>query len=197
MNTRGSNVHFSTAAIASRRNIVSWDASVTLMLRVLPSVPTVNSTSTHPVMFRSLARCDDPERFGAWLYGILVNRCRTTGARAARRRRVFVRDDDAISGAAHPNQADRVEWAVYSLLSTAGPLSEAAFLDRIAGLFIGPDQPDEALVRACLDSYRSLASTADRIVTADDVLRRGADFEYASLAALQKLCALADGAGTA
>jgi hypothetical protein len=35
--------------------------------------------------------------------------------------------------------ADRVEWAVYSLLSTAGPLSESAFLDRIAGLFIGPD----------------------------------------------------------
>ena len=27
--------------------------------------------------YRSLARCDDPERFGAWLYGILVNRCRT------------------------------------------------------------------------------------------------------------------------
>ena len=53
--------------------------------------------------------------------------------------------------------ADRVEWAVYSLLSTAGPLSEAAFLDRIAGLFTGPDLPDEALVRACLDSYRSIA----------------------------------------
>src|SRR5436189_45088 len=34
--------------------------------------------------YRSLARCDDPERFGAWLYGILVNRCRTAGARAAR-----------------------------------------------------------------------------------------------------------------
>src|SRR6185437_3250454 len=33
--------------------------------------------------YRSLARCDDPERFGAWLYGILVNRCRTAGARAA------------------------------------------------------------------------------------------------------------------
>src|SRR6266705_690917 len=29
--------------------------------------------------YRSLARCDDPERFGAWLYGILVNRCRTAG----------------------------------------------------------------------------------------------------------------------
>ena len=48
--------------------------------------------------------------------------------------------------------ADRVEWAVYSLLSTAGVLSEAAFLDRVAGLFTGPDLPDEALVRACLES---------------------------------------------
>src|SRR3979409_1267643 len=35
--------------------------------------------------YRSLARCDDPERFGAWLYGILVNRCRTTGPPAGRR----------------------------------------------------------------------------------------------------------------
>src|SRR6266571_2296652 len=48
--------------------------------------------------YRSLARCDDPERFGAWLYGILVNRCRTTGARAARRARLFVRDDAALNG---------------------------------------------------------------------------------------------------
>jgi hypothetical protein len=68
--------------------------------------------------------------------------------------------------------ADRVEWAVYSLLSTAGPMSEAQFLERIANLFTGPDLPDEALVRACLESYRSLASTPDRLVTADDVVKR-------------------------
>jgi hypothetical protein len=68
--------------------------------------------------------------------------------------------------------ADRVEWAVFSLLSTAGPLSEAAFLDRVAGLFTGPDLPDEALVRACLESYRSLASTPERLATADDLVRR-------------------------
>jgi hypothetical protein len=74
-------------------------------------------------------------------------------------------------GAAVP-LADRVEWAVYSLLSTAGPLSESSFYERIANLFTGADLPDEALVRACLDSYRGLASTPDRIVTADDVLRR-------------------------
>jgi hypothetical protein len=68
--------------------------------------------------------------------------------------------------------ADRVEWAVYSLLSTAGPLSEGAFLDRIAGIFTGPDLPEEALVRACLDSYRSLASTPELLVTADDLATR-------------------------
>lgn len=68
--------------------------------------------------------------------------------------------------------SDRVEWAVYSLLSAGGPLSEAAFLERIGGLFTGPDLPDDGLVRACLESYRSLASTPDRLLTADDLARR-------------------------
>ncbi len=81
--------------------------------------------------------------------------------------------------------ADRVEWAVFSLLSTAGPLSETAFLQRVAGLF-GQDLPDEGLVRACLQSYRSRASTADRIVTTDDLLGRAQD--HAEVIAL-----LADG----
>src|ERR1043166_3377850 len=49
--------------------------------------------------YRSLARCDDPERFGAWLYGILVNRCRTTTHRSARRARRFVYDPAALEGA--------------------------------------------------------------------------------------------------
>jgi hypothetical protein len=82
--------------------------------------------------------------------------------------------------------ADRVEWAVYSLLSTGGPLSESAFLDRIAGLFGPHDMPDEALVRACLDSYRSPASTPERLVTDEDLLRRSQ--EHADL-----LVALAEG----
>jgi hypothetical protein len=71
--------------------------------------------------------------------------------------------------------ADRVEWAVYSLLSTAGPLAERAFFERVAALFSGHDLPDEALVRACLASYRSPASTAERLVTGEDVRRRTAD----------------------
>jgi hypothetical protein len=68
--------------------------------------------------------------------------------------------------------ADRVEWAVYSLLSTAGPLTESAFFERIAGIFSGHDLPDEVLVRACLQSYRSMASTTDGLVTGDDLIRR-------------------------
>ena len=71
--------------------------------------------------------------------------------------------------------ADRVEWAAYSLLSTAGPLDETSFYERISGLFGGYDLPDEALVRACLASYRSPASTADRLVTGEDVRRRTAE----------------------
>jgi hypothetical protein len=71
--------------------------------------------------------------------------------------------------------ADRVEWAVFSLLSTAGPLPESAFLQRIASLFTGHDLPDETLVRACLESYRSRASTTERTVTGDDLLKRAQD----------------------
>lgn len=71
--------------------------------------------------------------------------------------------------------ADRVEWAVYSLLSTAGAMSETAFFERVAALFQGHDLPDEALVRACLASYRSPTSTPARLVTADDLRKRTAE----------------------
>lgn len=80
--------------------------------------------------YRSLQRCDDPERFGAWLYGILVNRCRTAGARAARRGRLFVRDEAALSGAAFPSLAERSdsEEVVRSALARLAPEHREAFL---------------------------------------------------------------------
>ena len=108
---------------------------------------------------------------------------RSTGRRLAEIEpdRWWLTDRDDRASAAAP-LADRVEWAVYSLLSTAGPLSEEGFFGRVAALFAGPDLPDEALVRACLDSYQSPASTADRIVTAEDLPRRSA--EHAELIGL-------------
>ena len=85
--------------------------------------------------------------------------------------RWWLADRDDRTRAAAP-LADRVEWAVYSLLSTAGPLTERSFFGRIAALFTGADLPDETLVRACLESYRSPESTTDRIVTTEDLQRR-------------------------
>ena len=93
----------------------------------------------------------------------------------------WLADREDRSGAALP-LADRVEWAIFSLLSTAGRLSEAALFERIGTMFTGHDQPDEELIRACLDSYRSMASTPERLVTSEDIPRRS--HEHAELVAL-------------
>ncbi|MGZ6339354.1 MAG: hypothetical protein ACXWNG_03210, partial [Candidatus Limnocylindrales bacterium] len=78
--------------------------------------------------------------------------------------------------------ADRVEWAVFSLLSTAGRLSEDAFFDRLAGMFRDRDVPDETLLRACLESYRDPAAGPDA-VEPRDVLQRRSE-EHAELIGL-------------
>jgi RNA polymerase sigma-70 factor, ECF subfamily len=83
--------------------------------------------------YRSLGRCNDPERFGPWVYGILVNRCRTLGAQRARRNRVQIADEGLLARAATPgdavaNQALRetLEWA----LARVSPMLREAFLLR-------------------------------------------------------------------
>ena len=58
--------------------------------------------------------------------------------------RWWLADADDLAAAATP-LADRVEWAVYSLLSTAGPISETAFFERMATMFNGPDLADAGL----------------------------------------------------
>ena len=59
-------------------------------------------------------------------------------------------------GLAEAPLADRVEWATFSVLSTAGRLGEQAFMERIYALFPGLEAPDEELVRACLASYATV-----------------------------------------
>ncbi len=71
--------------------------------------------------------------------------------------------------------SDRVEWAVFSLLATANRVSEASFRDRIASLFTGPDEPDDVLVRACLESYRAPSSTPEEIRPSEDLAKRSED----------------------
>src|SRR5574338_1494555 len=60
--------------------------------------------------YRSLARCEEPERFGAWLFRILVNRCRTSGARRARRAQTFLSDEGALLSASEPHPAEQWAW---------------------------------------------------------------------------------------
>ena len=60
--------------------------------------------------YRSLARCEDRDRFGAWLFRILLNRCRTAGGRRVVREKRFVADESAIEGAATDHTADRTAW---------------------------------------------------------------------------------------
>lgn len=80
--------------------------------------------------YRSLARCDGPERYGPWLFGILVNRCRTRYGQTARRAAVVVHDDQAIETAEAPGDADDRTWsdAVRWALDRLEPLYREAFL---------------------------------------------------------------------
>lgn len=84
--------------------------------------------------YRSLARCKDPERFGAWLFGILVNRCRTAGARAGRLRRLFSSDPGPLERASAPSGVEREEWdeVVRWALARLAPEYREAFLLKYA-----------------------------------------------------------------
>jgi hypothetical protein len=76
--------------------------------------------------------------------------------------------------AADGTLADRVEWATFSLLTTAGRLDEAGFLDRIYALFPGTASPDEELVRACLAAYASVGERG-QLRSEEDLATRVAD----------------------
>jgi RNA polymerase sigma-70 factor, ECF subfamily len=70
--------------------------------------------------YRSLARCEG-DAFGPWVYGILVNRCRTHAARRARTRSILVRSEVALGAASVPSTEgrdtlrDAIDWAVQQL----------------------------------------------------------------------------------
>jgi RNA polymerase sigma-70 factor (ECF subfamily) len=80
--------------------------------------------------YRSLRRCTDPERFGAWVFAILVNRCRTAGARRARRERTVVSDERLLHRAAVDDFTDRQAWrdAINWALAQVPPTNREAFL---------------------------------------------------------------------
>ena len=74
--------------------------------------------------YKSLARCTDADRFGAWLFGILVNRCRTIGGQRAKRQERVTNSEPAIARAAVSHSETRdalreeINWAVAQLSDT-------------------------------------------------------------------------------
>ena len=87
--------------------------------------------------FRNLAQCRDPDRFGSWLYQIVVNECRTLAARRAKRERRMIHNDAHMNAAStnHPagDQAlhDEIQYALSRLESAQ---REAFLLRHVEGL---------------------------------------------------------------
>lgn len=86
--------------------------------------------------YRSLGSCREPDRFGAWLLRILVNRCRTRGARRRRSAALFVHDEVAIEHAASrpagdPDWREEIDRALAQLDARQ---REAFLLKHVEGL---------------------------------------------------------------
>lgn len=81
---------------------------------------------------RALARYEARDTFGAWVTHILVNQCRTLGARRARLARRFLRDDEAIERAEAPRwraeEGTIPDDAVQRALDGLEPLLREAFI---------------------------------------------------------------------
>ena len=87
----------------------------------------------------------------------------------------WLRDPRDLAGTKAP-LSERLEWGIFSLLSTSGGISQASFDERVARLFRGPETADPELVRACLESYRTPEPSADGLVrTAESLPRRYAE----------------------
>jgi len=88
----------------------------------------------------------------------------------------WLASDEDRSVAAQP-LADRVEWAVFSLLSSAGHLTERGAIERTAAMFKGGDAPDGALIEACLASYLAPTSTPDAVAGFEQLESRTVDHD--------------------
>ena len=79
--------------------------------------------------YRSLERCRQPERFAAWLFRILVNRCRTLATRRGRheKHRAPLEAADAI-GVSHPAEQAMHREEIHRGLARLMPEQREAFL---------------------------------------------------------------------
>jgi hypothetical protein len=85
--------------------------------------------------------------------------------------RFWLADPRDEAAAAAP-LADRLEWALFSLLGTEAAASEPALREGIGAMFAGTDAPDPWLLDACLKSYAEPGVGRPRLTAVDQLQRR-------------------------
>ena len=80
--------------------------------------------------YRSLGRYEDRDKFAAFLFRILINRCRTSGAKQQRRERRFSDRESALLEASedHPEERAALREEIYHALDTLPEEQREAFL---------------------------------------------------------------------
>ena len=124
--------------------------------------------------YRNLAQCQDPARFGAWLYMIVVNECRTYATRRGRREMRLVRDEGVIERADAGDRASEsmaLRDEIQRALDQLEPAQREAFVmkyvedlsyDEMAELTgVGVSALKMRVKRAC-DRLRDLLEELDR-----------------------------------
>jgi hypothetical protein len=82
--------------------------------------------------------------------------------------RLWLGDPREEAAAAAP-VSDRVEWAVFSLLSSDERMTEPMVRARIASLFTGSDEPPTRVADACIDSYAVASGTRGEVACRDEL----------------------------
>ena len=81
--------------------------------------------------YRSLARCD-PERFRYWIFGILINRCRTYASQGARRQALLeIGANDLGSPMQMPDEPEWRQTIRWALEQLPGEQREAFLLKHV------------------------------------------------------------------
>ena len=83
----------------------------------------------------------------------------------------WLRDLRDLAAAKQP-LSERLEWGIFSLLSTSGGITPEAFEERVRHLYRGPETADAELVVTTLESYRSRQPREDGLIHTDESLQR-------------------------
>jgi RNA polymerase sigma-70 factor (ECF subfamily) len=83
--------------------------------------------------YRGLGRYQERQTFRAWLFRILLNRCRSAASRRRRRHERFVRDEQAMSGAIAdaPSRIDGFEHRLARAMTGLDDRHREAFLLKL------------------------------------------------------------------